>query len=307
MNKKIIFALSTALFLFVIHSPIPLPAQENISEGLIDIGTHSLYLKTMGRGTPAVVLDVGLGGSYQEWLPLLRQVSRKTRIAAYDRAGYGRSDSGPFPRDCVRVADELKKLLDTAEIQGPYILVGHSLGGLNMQAFALKYPDSTAGLVLLDPPPLDWVLGKAFPLLKEIYLREAGMLRDMAGTAATSENQDEKRQAAFLRTLASEHEKLLSGPPLIKKIYQTRSCGNIPLTIIASGKPNPRFGEDAEAFQKFWNEQCRALASKSSRGRYFFAPESGHNILRDNPDLVLEVLEKMLSTTTQKNPPKNRF
>lgn len=302
MKAKISCAAAAAVTLFLFHAALFLSGQEDTFEDRIDIGTHSLFLKTRGHGSPAVVLDVGLGGSYRDWLPVIRQIARKTRVVVYDRAGYGRSDNGPFPRDCGRIAGELKKLLDAADIQGPYILAGHSLGGLNMQAFALKYPEKTAGLVLLDPPPLEWILGDSFSNLKKMFMREVRNLKNSAESAENSANPEAREQAVFLRTLASEHEQLLSGSPLVRKIHRTQVWKNLPLYVIASGRPNPQFGKDAEAFQKFWNEQCLILASKSSYGRYIFAPESGHHIVQDNPDLVLETLEKMLSSSVQKHP-----
>lgn len=295
MKKMIFFIISVPLVIFFFYAASIWSDQDFLFEGRIDIGTHYLFLSARGQGTPTFVLDVGVGGTYQDWLPILESLAQKTRVVAYDRAGYGRSDIGPFPRNSSRAADELKKLLDTAKIPGPYILVGHSLGGLNVQIFALKYPEDTAGLVLLDPPPLDWVLGDAFPGLKDMFLREVRNLKMAANESENSEDQREQERAGYLHTLASEHEFLINEFSPIIKSCRNKSWGNLPVYVIASSIPNHQFGEDAARFQKFWNDQCRTLSSKSSRGQYFFAPQSSHNIPQDDPELVLDVLEKILN------------
>ena len=124
------------------------------SERLVDLGTHSLHIRCVGRGAPAVVIDTGHGDEAYTWYAIQDQLAEETRVCTYDRAGYGRSEPGPMPRHS-RQAAELKLLLENAGIEGPYLLVGHSLGGLNAQVFAGDYPDLVAGLVLVDPPPMD--------------------------------------------------------------------------------------------------------------------------------------------------------
>ena len=131
-----------------------------------DIGTHSLHLECVGSGSPVVVIDVGAGDSYQNWAAIMGHLAETTTVCSYDRAGYGQSEPGPLPRHSLQAANELRALLQAAALPGPYILVGHSLGAVNMQVFAAQYPDVTAGLILLDPTPLGWLLdGSTFPEL----------------------------------------------------------------------------------------------------------------------------------------------
>lgn len=117
---------------------------------LIDIGTHRLYLHCMGRGSPAVVLDAGLGGSSLEWLTVQQGLASRTRVCAYDRSGYGWSDIGARAHTSLQNSTELRLLLMRAGVKPPYVLVGHSFGGYDVQLFASRYPDSVAGLVLVD-------------------------------------------------------------------------------------------------------------------------------------------------------------
>jgi pimeloyl-ACP methyl ester carboxylesterase len=110
-----------------------------------------------GHGTPTVVCDAALGGSSLSWTLVEPEVSRVTRVVTYDRAGFGWSDAGPFPRGAGRIADELWQLLQRSSIGGPYVLVGHSYGGFVMRLFAARHPEHVAGLVLIEPAvPEEW-------------------------------------------------------------------------------------------------------------------------------------------------------
>jgi pimeloyl-ACP methyl ester carboxylesterase len=125
---------------------------------LIDVGGFALHLNCAGTGTPAVIFDAALGASSLSWSLVQPEVARITCACTYDRAGFGWSHGGPMPRTAGRIANELAQLLRQAEIQPPYILVGHSFGGLVMRIFAARHRDLTAGLVLVDPAhPEEWL------------------------------------------------------------------------------------------------------------------------------------------------------
>src|SRR2546430_2574221 len=117
---------------------------------LVDIGGYRLHIHCTGTGSPTVILDAGLGGTSLDWSKVQPAVARFTRVCSYDRAGYGWSDTGPGPRTSQQIVKELHLLLMHAQISGPYLLVGHSVGGLNMRLYAYRYPHEVAGMVLLD-------------------------------------------------------------------------------------------------------------------------------------------------------------
>ena len=105
-----------------------------------------------------MVFDSALGGSSLSWTLVQPGVARTTRACSYDRAGFGWSDAGPMPRTAARCADELRELLRRANLPAPYVLVGHSFGALVMRMFAARWPEDTAGLVLIEPAiPEEWV------------------------------------------------------------------------------------------------------------------------------------------------------
>ena len=117
---------------------------------LIDVGGHSLHLRCSGSGSPTVVLEPGAGlmSSVLGWIA--PAVARETRVCVYDRAGHGWSEPPDSPQDGAQIATDLHTLLERGTVPGPYVLAGHSFGGLYVQNFAAQYPDDVAGLVLVD-------------------------------------------------------------------------------------------------------------------------------------------------------------
>jgi pimeloyl-ACP methyl ester carboxylesterase len=120
---------------------------------LIDVGGYKLHLWCQGSGSPAVVLDSGLAGNSLLWACILPLISRQMQACAFDRAGYAWSDPAPdgVPRTSLQIVHELRFALSGAGILPPYILVGHSLGAINMLVFAYNFPAEVAGLILVDP------------------------------------------------------------------------------------------------------------------------------------------------------------
>lgn len=258
----------------------------------VKIGTHRLHIYCTGAGGPTIVIDVGAGESYTSWQSVQERLAQDARVCAYDRAAYGQSEPGPLPRDSQRAAEELHQLLLNSGEKGPFLLVGHSLGGLNMQVFATSYPEQVVGLVLLDPSPLGWMMGEGFPELRELFIRETAAMRAEADAASASSDSERKAQAAFWEALASEHEELFG--QTAQQVGAISSFGQLPLTVIGATEPDPRFGEASKVFRQFWNDESRKLAAKSERGRFILAEGSSHHIHLDAPQMVIEAIHEML-------------
>lgn len=123
----------------------------------VDVGGVRMHLYEGGSGSPAVVLESGISATSISWALVQPEIAKFTRVCSYDRAGLGWSDSAKAPRTPLQLARELRDLLQAAGIPGPYVLVGHSFGGLVIRAFAARYASEVAGLVLVDPlRPEDW-------------------------------------------------------------------------------------------------------------------------------------------------------
>ena len=267
-------------------------SNDSAVDDVVDIGTHSLYIRCTGKGNPTVVIDTGVGDTSQRWQSIQDQVAQFTRVCTYDRAGYGKSEPGPLPRHSQRAADELKQLLENAGVRGPCVLVGHSLGGLNVQVFADRYPDLVSGLILLDPSPLAFITGQAFPELYHMFEQQAAEFQQMAEAARQSTDAEAQAKANYLQAVASEHAALITESA--SQVAAIASFGNISLVVIGSGQPNPAFGEQAEAFQQFWIEQNRELATKSTNSTFVLAPESSHYLHEDAPELVVDAIRQVL-------------
>ncbi len=255
-------------------------------ERMVDVGTHRLHAVIAGEGLPAVVIDGGIGVSSEEYRPLQERIAEETTVVTYDRAGYGLSEAGPLPRDSGTEADELRVLLRELGVPGPFVLVGHSLGGLNVEVYAGRYPDEVAGLVLLDPPPLAWLLGEGYPDLLKLADQMTDEWQESADRGLGSADIRERREALFLQMLASEHREMLDKSACLAEEIET--FANLPLLVIASGVPNPMFGAEAAGYQEYWIEQSRILASKSSRGKLILAEDSTHRLHIDAADTVVE-------------------
>src|SRR5215211_1955838 len=117
---------------------------------MVDVGTHSLHINCLGEGSPTVILEAANLGMSPHWVRVQQQLAQTTRVCAYDRAGMGWSERGPEPRDARQISSELHTLLKGADTEGPYVLVGHSYGGLYAQMYAARYPKQVAGVVLVD-------------------------------------------------------------------------------------------------------------------------------------------------------------
>ncbi len=122
-----------------------------LATGFVSVGGHRMYYACAGVGSPTIVLDAGSPDTTAAWSAVEPQLARVTRVCAYDRAGLGRSAPAHGYRTAQTQAHDLHALLHAARISGPYVVVGHSWGGLVVRLFAHDWPRETAGVVLVDP------------------------------------------------------------------------------------------------------------------------------------------------------------
>jgi alpha/beta hydrolase family protein len=191
---------------------------------LVDVGGHSLHINCVGEGSPTVILESGSGAMSVDWANIQPEVADTTRVCAYDRAGSGWSEPGPGPDDPQQIAGELHTLLGNAGIDGPYVLVGHSFGGLYVRMYAYQYPNEVEGMVLVD---------SSHP---EQSARTAEAQADSEGSSAEE----------FRATPESSAQVLLS----------TQSLGDKPLAVITAG-------EQQEPIWFELQEELAALSSDS--------------------------------------------
>jgi len=262
---------------------------------LVDIGGYRLHVRSLGAGAPTVVIEPGIGDTWEIWRDVAEMLAEEHRVIVYSRAGYGMSDPGPMPRSAEREANELATLLEAASIEPPYVVVGHSIGALNALVYASTNPNLLTGLVLLDPPPVDFIRGKRFP---DLYAMATEMTAGFRREAEQARQAGDPRAAAFQEAMASEHDQMFkSGWALMGSI---RTLGALPLVVVGSGVPNPAFGESAEAFQRFWRDSSEQLSRLSSRGRFVYAPNSTHDIPGDAPGIVVDAVRTVIADSQRR-------
>jgi pimeloyl-ACP methyl ester carboxylesterase len=171
------------------HQAFPPPGQ------LVDVGGRQVHLQISGvdRGLPTVVLEAGVMSASFQWAWVQRDLAEVTRVVSYDRAGLGWSDPLPGERTPQQMVADLHLALERAGISGPYVLVGHSMGGLLVRLFAATYPNEVAGLVLIDPAHPDQ-LTRLSPAAAEEQLRFRDTLRALPwlqGSARTCQMSSE--------------------------------------------------------------------------------------------------------------------
>src|SRR4051794_23181215 len=203
---------------------------------LIDVGGHRLYIECTGTGSPVVVLQSGLGESSSYWGRIAPALAPSTTVCAYDRAGHGRSDSVAAPQDAIALATDLHTLLERADVPGPYVVVGHSSGGPYVRAFAARYPEQIAGMVLLDAQPADAFTAlpdypTTYPVLRTIYslsqpLARIGLLGPILGLPV-----DQSTPAAA----RGARDEIVALPAALQQALAFKSLGDRPLIVITAG------------------------------------------------------------------------
>ncbi|HKK01794.1 MAG TPA: alpha/beta hydrolase [Desulfuromonadales bacterium] len=219
---------------------------------LIDVGGRRLHMQLMGSARPTVVLETGLGGMSAAWGWVQPEVARFARVVSYDRAGLGWSESVESPITAFLVARRLHRLLATAGIDGPYVLVGHSMGGFFVRVFAHLYPDEVTGVVLLDAahpdqdsrsPAITRHMNSGFRMLESIpllarfgYVRMTRFFNSWAEGLPARQAAEAEAFLASHRHLETARAESLAWENVCSETRCTRRLGDKPLAVISAGK-----------------------------------------------------------------------
>ena len=265
---------------------------------LIDVSGHRLHIHCAGPpdSKPVVVFEAGAGAFSQDWTGVQDRLAARFRTCAYDRAGLGWSDPGPAPRTLVQEVFELQDLLQVAKISGPFVLVGQSLGAMNVRLYTQKYGGEVVGIVLVDPADENSML---FMAGAERWMK----LRDLArgrkippprrrGPPSTGYNPPDD----FL----GDEAQLL----YLSRQKKPQPFGDRPLIVLAAGKrpPPPGMTEDSYRDIRRAIDQDRVDAAHLSRNsKFVLDANSGHNMQLEDPkavaDAVTEVVEAVRNHT----------
>jgi pimeloyl-ACP methyl ester carboxylesterase len=278
---------------------------------MIDVGGFRMHLYCVGQGSPAVILDSGLSDTWLHWYKVQPQVAQFTRVCSYDRAGLGWSDPSPKPRTSRVIAEELHTLLMKAEVRPPFVLVGHSFGGLNVRMYASLYPSDVAGMVLVDachPEQNQRLADAGNPWLEAMLWQKRLMPFGIPRLLGWCGQGMAEVQPAFRSFDCTVQQKVGwfaetdSFNESLRQAGATRSLGDMPLVVLSHdpGAKEPGF-EQRKSYEAPWAQMQEELAQLSSRGCRRIAPGSGHQIHRERPDLVIAAIRDVVAQcrTTQ--------
>ena len=282
-----------------------------------DIGGRSLNIFCSGVGAPAVVFESGFGQSGYSWLVVQREVAKFTRACWYDRAGYAWSDAGPYPRDSVAVSNDLHRLLHAAGVPGPFVLVGHSLGGFHVRVYNRLYPREVAGVVLVDSSyegetdaiPTRTVIDVPAPVFHfGVWVAQIVYRIGLARLLSEPPNMQELPKGFTPQDWTAAHAfQPRRVAETAKEIYvqckqeamAAGGFGDKPLTVLTAMRPSQIGTSPVEerrilAEQQTWVEIQGNLVRLSSRGKQVVVPDARHTIHYDRPDAVIEAVQEVV-------------
>lgn len=293
---------------------------------LVNVNGLKYHLHCMGAGSPAVVLEAGLGESSLSWYPVQAEIAKTTRVCAYDRAGLGWSEGADDPMSPEQVAENLHTLLQNAGIEPPFILVGHSRGGLFCRSFYHQFPEEVKGMILVDSvhdnaaarelPYARWGYFKQkIQIVIALPLSEIGFIRMMGW--ADADRHPSPLPTDIVAAKTAVQNRTATARAVVNEITVMRksldpatpppaSLGTLPLVVLTSGRrtnielakreaiDSNRSIENAIALAQTEQVLQQELAALSSNNRHIIAERSGHFIMYDQPDLVIDAVTGML-------------
>ena len=302
---------------------------------LVDVGGHRLHLLDSGSSSsdPTIVLEAGLMSTVLSWSNVQRDLAQSYRVVSYDRAGLGWSELGPMPRTADRIVDELHTVLHRAAIPPPYILVGHSFGGLTMPLFAARFPEETASMVLVDPVvPTEWAPPSAHDrkltrigakvCRRAAMLSRIGVLRFVAFLLTTRA----AKLAAHLVRLISRgapaesgsvsspwfaalpaNERAMASVFWVQEKFALTIASqleNLPVSAaqvskVSSIADKPLVILSAHTAPEHRRKEHAAMASRLPLGNHVMAGRSNHWIMQDEPELVIRAIERVVELSRE--------
>jgi pimeloyl-ACP methyl ester carboxylesterase len=294
---------------------------------LVDVGGYRLNLNCLGQGSPTVVLDSGFGMPGAEWSLVQPDVAEFTRVCSYDRAGYGWSDQGPLPRSALQNSKELHVLLQNAGVAPPFLMVGHSLGGLNVRVYAHEYPAEVVGVVLVDASqeseferlPAEFgqfdkhqsrVLHRwqpFMPLLSHLGVTRL-LLSDQPPHRGVPASIGEELRFLQLRSNAFD---AMAGETdaMAETLSQVRASGTLgdrPLIVLTGGNAGEDLPPelDRTTFRKIWVEELqRSLVLLSSHAKQVVVPDAGPLMPLQQPETVVSGIQEVMRQVREKKQP----
>lgn len=261
-----------------------------------------INLYCTGRGAPTVLLEAGFGATTWSWASVQPLVARTNRVCSYDRAGMGFSDPGPLPRDGAAIVADLKALIAAAGLKSPFVLVGHSAGGMTMRLFADAEPGAVAGMVLVDPSMEGQDDGREAAVAARVRHYEACAAAAAAGLLPSTEPRLARcdpplsarvspalakalhawrQNPAMWRTQASEFA-AIGGANSTALRAGRQNYGSLPLIVLTSA--------ETAAQDPRWLDWHKALARRSTRGAQRLVQAPHISFMSAQPQAVADAI-----------------
>lgn len=243
-----------------------------------EVHGHPIAFYLMGTSGPTVVMEAGGGSWHRDWLTIAPQLAQHARVITYDRPGYSLSAGCESPRTADRVSRELWTALEYLGHNGPYILVGWSLGGAYARVFAGTYPDQIRGLVLVDPAPEDFYrrMPREFP---EEW--SAAVAEHFPAVYGDSTRRGEARELAAFDAS-------------VEQARASDAKHQAPTIVLIAG----REGEVAEdPISRVWVEELKEWAARRPNTTASVVPQVGHHIPAQAPDAIVQAVIELIHRT----------
>lgn len=262
------------------------------------VGSHRLHLNCEGAGSPTVVFDSGLGGSSLDWALVHPEVAAFTRACTYDRAGYAWSDPGPLPRDSANIVRDLEQLLGNGSVAAPYVLVGHSLGGLIAQHYARQHPQRIAGMVLIDATHEDQFRRlkeavsssgsgrRAHIIMRESYQVPEGLPEDVRQLASSF--------VARAQSIVVAHSELSYLHNADRPTAAAGKLPDVPLVVISHRVMRPAASTRDTRLAEMWMEMQLDLVALTSRSEHLIASTDDHYVHIREPVIVIDAVRGLV-------------
>jgi pimeloyl-ACP methyl ester carboxylesterase len=274
---------------------------------LVDVGSYRLHIHCSGpadAGGPTVVMDAGIGECSLGWRLVQPEVAKFARVCTYDRAGLGWSDPAPTDRTSQQIVNDLHSLLANAGITPPYVMVGHSFGGLNVRLYASQFPEEVAGLVLVDACHEDYpIRGFCSPYIRLGSLTAPfGIPRLFAGVVVSGNPifAGDSKYSSSYRAIATSTKYLNTVQREWSAVDESwgqarcskKSLGDRPLVVLLATS-------DYELFPLIKKLETE-LANRSTKGKLIMVEQSGHHIQHDQPETVIDAVREVVEAVRRK-------
>lgn len=288
---------------------------------LVDVNGTEIHLFCSGSGTPTTILEAGAGSWSLDWHLVQSRLSNDVRVCSYDRAGIGWSDESPEPRDINSLVLELDALLNSAQLEPPFVMVGASFGGMIVQLYEQRHPDLVSAVVLIDGRPGDYfqryeeIVPKAQDrLLSEmgtvLTLHKIGLLAAVVNVKPPKGTPEEfveiyQHPGRMTKHAVATARERVEGQDNERHARTIDAIGSKPLLVVSHGKPGMFEGragvstEQATALEELFGRLQLELAGLSSTSRHVVAERSGHTIQFDQPDLVADEILQLIENSVR--------